>query len=361
MRLLCIDIGAFTQDILLFDSSLPLENCPQLVLPSPTSRVAERIEEATRKGRPLLLTGTTMGGGPSTRALSQHLKTGLKACATPQAARTFDDDLETVKSWGVELVSEDEAKGVKGAASIELRDLDLDALRRGLAGLGVAPRIDGLAVAVLDHGAAPTGTSDRHFRFKHLGERVREKKALPALAYLAQELPPYLTRMRAIAESVKEGLPLLLMDTGPAAALGAGEDREVARHPYRLCLNLGNAHTVALLLYQENILGLWEHHTHLLTPASLARLVQKLISGRLTHEEVWEEGGHGALVLGRRRGRPFIAATGPRRGMLHSSPLKPYLAAPHGSMMLAGCYGLLRACAHKVEVLRQEIEEALAG
>jgi uncharacterized protein (DUF1786 family) len=360
LRLLCVDIGAFTQDILLFDSRLPVENCPQLVLPSPTSLVAERIEEATRKGRPLLLTGTTMGGGPCTRALRQHLGAGLKAYATPPAAMTFDDDLEVVKSLGVELVSEDEALRVKGALKIELGDLDLDSLRRGLAALGIDPQIEGLAVAVLDHGAAPSGTSDRHFRFKHLGQRVREKRALPDLAYLAQELPPYLTRMRAIAQRA-EGLPLLLMDTGPAAALGAGEDWEVARHPYRLCLNLGNAHTVALLLYQESILGLWEHHTHLLTPAKLARLVQELISGRLTHEKVWEEGGHGALVLGTRWGRPFIAATGPRRGGLHSSPLRPYLAAPHGSMMLAGCYGLLRACAHKVDAFRPEIEEALAG
>jgi hypothetical protein len=37
--------------------------------------------------------------------------------------------------------------------------------------------------------------------------------------------------------------------------------------------------------------------------------------------------------------------TGPRRGMLDGSALQPHFAVPHGDMMLAGCFGLLRALA----------------
>ena len=42
---------------------------------------------------------------------------------------------------------------------------------------------------------------------------------------------------------------------------------------------------------------------------------------------------------------PYVAITGPRRGLLGGSHLAPYLAVPHGDMMLAGCFGLLRAYA----------------
>ena len=36
MRILAIDVGTGTQDILLFDSSQPIENAFQLIMPSPT-------------------------------------------------------------------------------------------------------------------------------------------------------------------------------------------------------------------------------------------------------------------------------------------------------------------------------------
>ena len=361
MRLLLVDIGAFTQDILLFDSSLAVENCPQFILPSPTVLVARKIQEATRKRQTIAFTGTIMGGGPNHSALREHLGAGRGVFATAQAARTFDDDLELVASWGVRIVSEEEALKMRGAVKIELKDLDLAPVRAALGALGLEAGFEGLGVAVLDHGAAPAGVSDRHFRFQHLKGRVEANPSLPALAYLAPELPPSLTRMKAVAGSLEEDVPLLLMDTGPAAALGAGEDREVARHPYRLCLNLGNAHTVGVLLHGEEVLALFEHHTRMLTAGKLAQLVEAMVAGRLRHEDVWEAGGHGALFRRRRRGQPFLVATGPRRGMLRGSSLGVYLAAPYGSMMLTGCFGLLRALAYRVEAFREEIEKALAG
>ena len=36
MRILAIDVGTGTQDILLFDSTQPIENALQLIMPSPT-------------------------------------------------------------------------------------------------------------------------------------------------------------------------------------------------------------------------------------------------------------------------------------------------------------------------------------
>jgi hypothetical protein len=50
---------------------------------------------------------------------------------------------------------------------------------------------------------------------------------------------------------------------------------------------------------------------------------------------------------------------GPRRGLLRASKLNPYFAVPHGDMMIAGCFGLIRAMAlHKPE-WQEEIEQAL--
>ena len=48
MRILAIDVGTGTQDILLFDSTQPVENALQLIMPSPTQIAAGRIRRATR-------------------------------------------------------------------------------------------------------------------------------------------------------------------------------------------------------------------------------------------------------------------------------------------------------------------------
>jgi len=56
---------------------------------------------------------------------------------------------------------------------------------------------------------------------------------------------------------------------------------------------------------------------------------------------------------------PFLAVTGPRREMLRGSLLHPYEATPHGDMMLAGCFGLLRACADHEPAMAPFIEPSL--
>ena len=60
MRILCIDVGTGTQDILLYDSSQEMENCVQLIMPSPTQIVSRRVKAATAAGHTLLLTGVTL-------------------------------------------------------------------------------------------------------------------------------------------------------------------------------------------------------------------------------------------------------------------------------------------------------------
>ena len=358
MRILAVDAGTGTQDILLFDSSLPSESSLKLIMPSATQIAARRIRQATGEGRAVVLTGVTMGGGPCHRALAEHLKAGLKAYATPDAARTFDDDLDVVQGMGVIVVSEDEAKHLGDARQIEMADLDLDAIRRVLAAFEVNSDFDGLALACLDHGAAPAGYSDRLFRFEHLRRVVEGRNDLRAFAYLPDELPAYLTRARAMLGCVDTDVPLVLLDTGPAAALGALQDPVVAQQDEQLVINLGNMHALGFHLRGTHIYSLFEHHTNLLSAQEIESLSEGLVAGTLRHEDVFASHGHGVFYAAGERPsnpHPFVAVTGPQRAKLRVSALNPYFAVPHGDMMLSGCFGLVWAFAEKHPQHRQEI------
>ena len=100
-RVLAIDVGAGTQDVLVYERDREPENCPKLVLPSQTQVVGRRIRAATAAGKAVHLTGVLMGGGASSDAAKAHLAAGLPLSATPQAARTLHNDLARVAALGV--------------------------------------------------------------------------------------------------------------------------------------------------------------------------------------------------------------------------------------------------------------------
>jgi uncharacterized protein (DUF1786 family) len=359
MHLLAIDIGGYTQDILLFDSSQPIENCFKMVLPSPTTMLAKKIKTATKAKHPIFLTGVNMGGGPSKKALENHLLAGGKAYATIGAATSFDDDVDQVAKLGVTIIPGNENPSIKNLEVFETNDLDLPRIERVLEAFGIDTDFDGIAVAVFDHGAAPPGISDRKFRFQHLQQVVSTKKELIAFAYLASEIPPRMTRMKAVAQTVKKHIPFLIMDTPVAAAIGSLEDREVSRHYRKIVMNVGNFHTLAFHLQGDTILGFFEHHTRKLTTAKTGKLLTRFVRGELSNEEVFNDDGHGCLIIEAKQKVPFISVTGPKRALMSGSKLKPYFAAPHGDMMLTGCFGLVRAFALRVEKWREEIDSSL--
>ncbi len=365
MRILAVDMGTGTQDILLFDSSGPIENSVKLVMPSATTIAAGRIRRAAEAGRAVVLTGVIQGGGPCHWALEDHLKSGVAANATPQAARTFDDDLERVRAMGVRIVSDDEAVALDGTARIELRDLDLDAIRSALAAFDLPGDFDGLALGCLDHGNSPPDYSDRLFRFDHLRRVVEGENDLLAFAYLPEELPEYLTRARTMlagAAAADGGAPVVFLDTGPAAALGALQDPQVAVTEEQLVLNLGNMHALAFHLRGTHIYSLYEHHTGEMTTEQIEDFTERLVAGTLAQQEVFDSKGHGVFYADQASsgGQPFLAVTGPQRGRLRGSRLRPYFATPHGDMMISGCFGLVLAFATRYPQHREEIEHALA-
>jgi len=373
MKILAIDIGTGTQDILLYDSRLNLENSLKLIVPSPTMIVRQRIRQATRRGEPVVLTGVTMGGGPNAWAAEDHLKAGLPLYATPPAARSFNDDLDKVQEMGVQLVSEDEVARLSASVRrIELCDFDFAAIAGAFAEFGVTlGDLAAVAAAVFDHGEAPPDVSDRQFRFDYLDRRIRAENRLSAFAYQAENIPPSMTRLQAVAHSVRHSaqaalgeVPLIVMDTAPAAVLGAAYDPVVRQRRRVLITNVGNFHTLAFRLGPGGIEGVFEHHTGFLDQPKLDRLLTTLANGTLTHAEVFRDHGHGALIY-----EPLplpletddfgVVVTGPRRSLMHGSSLEPYFAVPFGDMMVAGCFGLLAAAADLLPELSQAIRASL--
>ncbi len=359
MRILAVDIGTGTQDILLFDSEQEAENNLKMIMPSPTVMVAERIRRATRVGEPILLTGVTMGGGPCAWAARDHLRAGPAVYATPDAARTFNDDLDEVARLGVRVISEDEATRLRDVQIIRMRDFDFEAIVRALDAFQVSPQFDALAVGVFDHGAAPVGVSDRIFRFEYLARRLAQaattakgspadsvEASLAAFAYDRADIPPIMTRLHAVAITAPDDIPLMVMDTAPAAVLGALQDPVVQKANPVVAVNVGNFHTLAFHLGDGQVRGMFEHHTGMLDREQLEGWLRKLAAGTIQHADVFDEHGHGALVLDPTPASDvFTAVIGPRRQKLRGSALNPYFAVPHGDMMLAGCFGMIRAYA----------------
>ena len=372
MKILTVDIGTGTQDIFLYDSNLDIENGFKLVLPSPTMMIHRRVKQALSTRTPLLLTGHQMGGGPSAWAIEEAARAGIPVYMTPSAATTLNDELDKVQALGIRIVSEDEVKGLTSqVSSLDLKDFDFQLIANTFAAYGVSLNdLAAVAVAVFDHGNAPPGVSDRQFRFDYLDERIRAKNSLSSFAFLASDIPKIMTRLQSVADSARElPCPLIVMDTAPAAVLGAGFDPIAAIRKEKIICNVGNFHTLAFRLSEKGIDGVFEHHTGEIDLGKLEMLIRKLADGSLKHQDVFDDMGHGALMYSQDafefgNDEFDIVVTGPRRSMfrtIDNGQLRPYFATPFGDMMIAGCFGLLAATAEVMPELAETIHGSLRG
>ncbi len=326
MKILAVDIGTGTQDIFLYDSNLDIENGFKLVLPSPTMMIHRRVKRLIQERTPLLFTGHQMGGGPSAWAIEEAARAGIPVYMTPDAAVTINDELEKVERLGMKIVSEDEAKGLRSKVeSLELKDFDFELISKTFVDYGVSlDDLAAVAVAVFDHGNAPAGVSDRQFRFDYLDERIKAKNSLSAFAYLSSDIPKIMTRLQAVADSAGNlPCPLVVMDTAPAAVLGADFDPAVAKRKQKIICNVGNFHTLAFRLGEKGIEGVFEHHTGEIDLPKLESLLRRLADGSLKHQDVFDDMGHGALmytdeVFEFGKDEFDVVVTGPRRSMFQT-------------------------------------------
>ena len=348
---LAVDVGAGTSDILLTRPGQQLENAVKLVVPSATQVAGARIAAASALGQTVVFRGPVMGGGAVTMAMKAHLAAGHAFVATASAAASFADDPEKARALGVRLVGDEAADEVlrrlpPGAgAEVASGDLDAAALTAALRLLGVEPAFSAVAIAVQDHGFAPGG-SNRVLRFSLWQQAVAERRPIASLFYAADSVPDVLTRLKAAgvaAAALAGDAPALVADTGPAALYGALPDGVLDA----VLVNIGNGHTVCLLALDGRVAGVFEHHTSCLDGPGLELRLRRWLAGDLESDEVRADHGHGAVLAPGAADRdPLhlpLVVTGPRRELLAGSELPLEFAAPHGDMMLTGCFGLLRA------------------
>jgi uncharacterized protein (DUF1786 family) len=331
MKILTVDIGTGTQDIFLYDSNLDIENGFKLVLPSPTMMVHRQLKQALPSRKPILLTGHQMGGGPSAWAIEETARAGIPVFMTPSAATTLNDELDKVEAMGIKIVSEEESVQLSAVSKIELKDFDFGLISKTFSDYGVwLHDVEAIAVAVFDHGNAPAGISDRQFRFDYLDERIKAKNSLSSFAYLSDDIPTMMTRLQSVADSAANlPCPLVVMDTAPAAVLGANFDPKVRAHREKIICNIGNFHTLAFRLGVKGIEGVFEHHTGEIDINKLESLLRSLADGSLKHEDVFNDMGHGALMYSKEsfefgKDEFDVVVTGPRRSMFLNRPtLRP--------------------------------------
>jgi len=331
--------------------------------------VKQQVNAATLAGRDIALAGVIMGGGPSCRAVKDHLSKGLRIFSTPEAAKTFDDDLSKTVAMGITLVSEDEINQLSSDIQrIEMRDLDFQRIQSAFLHFGVSlTELTAIAVAVFDHGNAPRNESDRIFRFKYLDQRIREKNNLSAFAYSRENIPLIMTRLQSVADSAKNlFLPLVVMDTSPAAILGATYDTAFTTRDRMMIANIGNGHTLVFRLGPGGIEGVLEHHTGILNLSTLDKYLFEFSAGTLINGQVFSDNGHGSLIytqdpLPMNNPDFNFLVTGPRRNLVKDSRYRPHFAVPFGDMMLSGCFGLLSAVADLFPDFYDEIHKSMTS
>ena len=345
--ILALDIGSGTQDILIYKNGREMENNFKMVLPSQTQVIADKIHKCTELGEDVFLYGHLMGGGASSKAIKNHLKAGYRVYATEQAALTIKDNLDRVKEQGIHIVKESDKQEsclhIKDCCRIKLQDVDLQALEIALQQFEIDLPRD-IIIAVQDHGFSPDG-SNRKFRFKHWENFLEQGGHLSQLLYEQKTIPDYFTRMEAAAnccQDIKQDTRLWAMDTGAASILGAMEDGKVAEAVKNgaVLINIGNQHTIAFLVYRDRVLGVFEHHTKMLTEQSLLQYIDKFVSGQLDNEQILNEHGHGCMVLpeAKKHTFDFWSVTGPKREI---GEKLGYMAIPYGDMMMSGPYGMV--------------------
>jgi uncharacterized protein (DUF1786 family) len=352
MKILALDIGTGTLDILLYDSRRNIENCVKLILPAPHLLFAVQVQEATRQQRDLFLTGDVIGGGALTSALRNHLKQGLRVVMTEQAAYTVRNNLDVVRELGIEI-AQVPFTGFRGA-TIRLEEVNLTPIREFLTFFNEPLHdLDAIAVAVQDHGVFPKGMSNRQFRIQTLKTLLTPNSRPENLAFIDEEIPEYFLRMRSAVEASRRHLSsvdVYVMDTSPAAILGCLVDTNVNAATTTLVVNVGNGHTMAALVKENAIIGVMEHHTHLLTPQKLERLLVEFANGTLSDRMIFDDNGHGLFYLEEPPGFSqieTIAGTGPNRAMLSKTTLPIHYSAPGGDVMITGPIGLIEAVNRK--------------
>jgi uncharacterized protein (DUF1786 family) len=343
-RFLLLDIGAGTMDVLYYDRAADLHY--KAVVRSPVRTVAEKIDNLPGN---LVVTGGEMGGGPVTEALRERARQAT-VVMSDSAAATLHHNPDVVRSWDITIVSETEAQELQqqaGYSSLVTTDIDPVRIEQIVDGFGVPFEFDVVGVCAQDHGVPPEGMSHLDYRHRLFRDKLDCAPYPHTVLFSGGQVPATMNRLTTLARSA-ELLPtreVFVMDSGMAAILGASLDMRASRCERLLVLDIATSHTVGAALEKGEIFGFFEYHTRDITCRRLESLLRELADGKLTHEQILAEGGHGAYI---RNAFGFhsaeaIIATGPRRRLLKNASLPIAFGAPFGDNMMTGTVGLLEA------------------
>jgi uncharacterized protein (DUF1786 family) len=334
-----------------------------MVLPSPTLTYAAKINKLTERYLNVLIGGDVIGGSAISSAIEKHLRKGLKVIMTKTAASSIRNNLDEVRSMGVEIVEDESELFRFNGPVIRLKEINLSEISEFLNGLGVkTENIDVVAVAVQDHGVPSANQSNRAFRMAKMEDILRQHRTLESLAFLGDQVPSYFLRMRSAVDACKRQMTnsrVMVMDTSPCAVLGCLEDSSVGKKDRILIVNVGNGHTIAALMFGAKIAGLIEHHTSILrkSPGKLEDLLTRFANGKIRGKDVFEDGGHGAFYLPDDTDKErklslenieIITVTGPNRSIVADFKLPIHFASPAGDVMMTGTMGLVRAALRRL-------------
>ena len=345
MRILAMDIGLGTQDILLYDSTKNYENMCKLVFTSPTQRFAKRIRQLAEKYDTIVIYGYTIGGGPSKVAILDVLKRERRVIITRKAALTVTENLDELQKLGAEIIDDEDVDKYLEKyrdSSIELKEIDFSSLQKVFSSFDEdIGNIDAIAVAVQDHGVPSEKQTHREFRFNILKESLLKGGRARDFAYSINEIPSFLKRMVSVADEIKNtipDIPGIVMDTAPATLFGILYDEYFTYPDIFLGVNVGNGHTLAAIFEDKKAVAFFEHHTRFLNPQKTENFLNRFIDGTLTFENIFGDEGHGTLYakkIPRSEIKGFFGI-GPNRAMLKSVKLDFKFPAPMGDVMMAG-------------------------
>ena len=293
--------------------------------------IYQRVRELTLLKCNVWLYGGNIGGG-ITQAVREHLAAGLSVASTTAASRGLHDAVEVVEGMGVQL----REQCPEGYVPLFLTDYSPE-FWSSLLRHACLPQPHLVAAAAQDHGVHPDG--NRHGRMQSWTALLTADDD-PSHWIYDGEIPAPLTRLQALRD--KTGGPV--SDTGASALLGALSVQEVRDRSFRdgiTLINVGNSHTVAALVYQCRVRGIYEHHTGMRTQEETLRDLEQFRKSWLPCEEVQASGGHGTAFgpyCEEAGGYDATYIMGPRRDLLRG---QGRFLDPYGDMMMAGCFGLL--------------------
>ncbi|OUJ19021.1 Actin superfamily ATPase [Methanonatronarchaeum thermophilum] len=322
---MAVDVGKGTQDVLYADKLD--ENVVKMVLPSPTRVVADKIRQVDGD---LLCTGKTMGGGPVSKVIRNHVRSN-DVVMVESAARTISDNLDFVRDMGITVIGSDEVGDYQSYTEIEFTDILLDEILRFLSSMQLKTP-ERIGVGVQDHGVAPEGMSDRRYRFSFYREVIEGEGRLEDLVFT--EKTGRFSRIDSALEQLSS-YEAVALDSKIAAIIGCYNGGK------EVIIDAGNGHFMAASIKKGRLVGLFEHHTRMLDDDRITELVEKLIHGEITDDEVYGDGGHGAYSLESLE-PDRITVTGPRRDVIPNT-INYELAHPIGDVMMSGAVGIYRS------------------